>query len=76
MMNSPQAHPTYAGKKAVGEEERLFCVGLNPMHAGKTLPDTRRYTCKGVQNTFTFPHGASKRCPPTVTRRSLWSVWS
>ena len=56
---------------------RLYVCGcrLNPTHTEKTLPD-KALRLQDVRIVFTFPCGTSRRCPPTVTRRSLWSVWS
>ena len=52
---------------------KLFAVaewhkegGLNPTYAGKTLPD-KALPMQGARKSFTFPCGASRRCPPTVT---------
>ena len=44
-------------------------LGLNPTYAGKRISD-KVLRMRDARNTFTFPCGVSRRCPPTVTAHS------
>ena len=60
--------PRMRGKVAQ-HEGSLVVDGLNPTYAGKRISD-KVLRMRDARNTFTFPCGVSRRCPPTVTAHS------
>ena len=60
------AQPHMRGEKVSGQIRRPPTSGSTPHAWGKDFL-TRRNTCKMSELLSLFPHGVSRRCPPTAT---------